>query len=235
MHADWIKKHIDDAIVLWHKFKGSALARNAGYLILAAIAAQSGLFNYIFLAIAAKLGLSLPVPETSVWVPITFAVLAVCLLIMDRLVPQHKYIQPTPHPADINLIDLIKGSLLAEHNQYFIRNHDFGNDFPLVRVKSYLTAADTWEGPQYEFVDSDVQAAWAIAFDAVCDFADAVGSYTAPSRTETSWQTVHPTHADRELPSQRTIAEIETLNKTSTEMVRRLDELVRVARVKFGQ
>ena len=227
----WLTKtDIEDVVEIWRKIRGNALARNAGYLILAAIAVQSGIINYIIILVISKFIPGSSISPPSDWVPIALSAIAAVLLICDRILPVGSLGSENPNPHDEELIQLVREKLLKENIQHFVRMHDFGNSFPRKRVDPFLEACDTWVGPKYEFVDAEMQAVWLEAYAAICDFALEVAASTAPAWGNPEWQTVHPKSADPELPSERTLAEIKLLNEKASKMMEALDQLERLAK-----
>jgi hypothetical protein len=117
------KDNAEFAVSVWQRIRGNPLRRYAGYLILAAIAAQSNIAQYAIMAAFAAFGTKLSIPETPYWFSGLLVVVAAGMLFADRRFPEKEKAEP-------------------KHVQELARLLATGED--IVRRQRIMTTSDTW-------------------------------------------------------------------------------------------
>jgi hypothetical protein len=153
----WLtRNNFETGIELWHRLKGRAISRNAGYLILAAVGLESNIVQLLVEGAFSYAHIKVDIPDTPHWVTAVFVVSAVVLLIADRLLPIANS-RPEPNPHDVILIKRVR-ELFDENMQIFLKDEDFGSFTVAYEPISRLHNSNyVWRGPEYEFIEPMVQ------------------------------------------------------------------------------
>jgi hypothetical protein len=205
------------------------MSRRAGYLILAAVALEANLPQLIVQGSFKAFGIDLPVPDTPHWVSVSFAGLAVLLLIADRYLPE-THGTPPPNPHDVQLFNSFR-ELFDDNVMYFLRTHDFGNGFDRFFFTRLNDVSAAWVGARYEFEDPELRATWDRLFACNRTLVRLMARNTTPLGSNPEWCKCWWSDED-ELP-ERAEKAIKEMNETASELVRVIDELESLARAKL--
>lgn len=118
---------------------------------------------------------------------ITTAVSAVCAyLALD--IWWYRVRQITPH--DLKLFASFR-EILPSHSPSveLLRDHDFGNDFSYEQLSPLNTVSREWDNEEHRFHDKALNQALLAFLSGLDDFLREVGQRTAPSLTNSAWQT----------------------------------------------
>jgi hypothetical protein len=224
----WINRaNIESTIDLWHRFKGRAMARNAAYLILAAVALEANMPQMLMQGVFKLAGIDLQMPDTPHWVSVSFVALAVVLLVADRYLPEaHSPLVPNLH--DVELYAKFK-ELFDDDVMYFLRTHDFGGGFPGRYFTVLNDISAVWVGPRYGFSDPKLSDIWNEFFLKNRQLLKLMAQYT--TRTGNDW--CQPYWHDEDWHSEKTIERVKLMNDVGSEMVDLIDKLEAEARKKW--
>ncbi|MCA1547414.1 hypothetical protein I6F36_11365 [Bradyrhizobium sp. BRP19] len=223
----WFSRaNVEATIDLWHRFKGRAMARNAAYLILAAVALEASMPQMLIQGAFKLAGIDLPVPDTPHWVSVSFVALAVVLLITDRWLPDIRS-TAAPNPHDVELYAKFK-DLFDDDVLYFLRTHDFGGGFPVRYFTVLNDISAVWVGSRYGFDDPDLAAIWNALFPKNRELLKLMAKYT--TRTGSDW--CQPYWHDEDWHSDKTMQRVKLMNDTGSELVDLIDKLEAEARKK---
>lgn len=223
------KSDFEAAIDLWHRFKGRAISRNAGYLILAAVGLESNIGQLLVEGTLSYANIKIDVPDTPHWVTAVFVTGAVVLLIADRLIPiPNSRLEPSPH--DVILIKRLR-ELFDQPMQIFLKDEDFGSySIGYEPIKRLHNANYVWRGPEYEFIEPKVQEKWLALRISMKEFGHDVATHTWPSDGGRDYVTVYGRNEYPEAPQEYTTERIRKLNELATVVVERYYELDALAR-----
>jgi hypothetical protein len=224
----WINRaNVEATIDVWHRFKGRAMARNAAYLILAAVALEASMPQMLVQGAFKLASVDLQIPDTPHWVSVSFASLAVVLLIADRYLPEARS-PVTPNPHDVELYAKFKG-LFDDDVMYFLRTHDFGAGFPSRYFTVLNDISAVWVGSRYGFNAPDLAATWDEFFPKNRQLLKLMAQYT--TRTGSDW--CQPYWHDEDWHSEKTMERVKLMNDTGSELVDLIDKLEAEARKKW--
>ncbi|WP_340672505.1 hypothetical protein [Bradyrhizobium ottawaense] len=224
----WFNRaNVEAAIDLWHRFKGRAMARNAAYLILAAVALEADMPQMLVQGGFKFAGVDLPMPETPHWVSVSFVALAVVLLVTDRWLPEARS-PVAPNPHDVELYAKFK-NLFDDDVLYFLRTHDFGGGFSGRYFTVLNDISAVWVGPRYGFNDPELAAIWNEFFPKNRQLVKLIAQYT--TRTGSDW--CQPYWHDEDWHSEETMERVKLMNDTGSELVDLIDKLEAEARKKW--
>jgi hypothetical protein len=223
------RENLEVAIDLWHRFKGRPMSRRAGYLIVAAVALEADVPQLIIHGLFKTLGIDVPILETPHWVSVSFAGLAVILLIADRFLREPAPIQ-RPNPHDVDLLKRFR-ALLDDDTMYFLRTHDFGGSFDAKYFKVFNEISAVWVGSRYQFDDPELSAIWEDLFPKNRELARLIAYNTTPAPGNVDWCQPYWVHDDWHSPE--TTQKIKIMNNTATELAELVDRLEAAARRKW--
>jgi hypothetical protein len=226
----WLtRNNFETGIELWHRLKGRAISRNAGYLILAAVGLESNIVQLLVEGAFSYAHIKVDIPDTPHWVTAVFVVSAVVLLIADRLLPI-AHLRPEPNPHDIVLIKRVR-ELFDENMQIFLKDEDFGSFTIEYEPISRLHNSNyVWRGPEYEFIEPKVQEKWLALQTIMKEFGNEVATHTSPAEMGRDRVTVYSRNEYPEDRSDRTVERIRKLNDLATTVIERYYEMDALAR-----
>ncbi|MBO4224034.1 hypothetical protein [Bradyrhizobium neotropicale] len=224
----WLSKaNLEVAIDLWHRFKGRAMSRRAGYLIAAAVALEADLPQLIVQGGFKAAGVDLVLPETPHWVSVSFVGFAVLLLFGDRYLPEAHRASPNPH--DVELYAKFR-KLFDDDVMYFLRTHDFGGgSFSGKYFNVFDEVSAVWVGSRYNFDDSKMSKIWEELFPKNRQLLRLIADNTDP--TGRDW--CRPHWAGEDWPSDETTQRVKLMNDTATQLAELVDKLEAEARRKW--
>ncbi|MGY4306262.1 hypothetical protein ACVIJ6_003505 [Bradyrhizobium sp. USDA 4369] len=228
MQLRWLsKENLEAAIDLWHRLKGRAMARRAGYLVLAAVALEANMPQMIVQGAFKAYGIELAFPETPHWVSVSFVGFAVLLLFGDRYLPEAR--RPAPNPHDVELYAKFR-NLFDDDVMYFLRTHDFGGgSFSGKYFNVFDEISASWVGSRYSFDDSGMSKVWEKLFPKNRQLVRLIAENTSPTGRE--WCRPHWAGEDRH--SDETVQCVKLMNDTATQLAELVDELEAAARQKW--
>jgi len=220
------RKNFEISIDLWHRLKGGAMSRRAGYLILAAVALETDVLQLLIEGGFAFVNIKINIPETPHWVSVSFAGFAVILLVADRYLPLANVRQP-PNPHDVELFKRFR-ELFNDDVMYFLRHHDFGNSFHIRYFKAFNEISTSWLGSRYQFDDAELALVWSELLPKNRELADLIATYTIPTGNKFDW--CQPYWFNEDWHSDETIKRVKLMNNIGTEMAELIDKLEAEAR-----
>jgi hypothetical protein len=221
--AEWL-------LNLWLRLRANRLARYAGLLILAAIAAMSNAIQLVIVGLFGLAGQTIHVPETPWWVVIVFIAVAAVLLIFDRLFPAGLAL---PNKNDIDLYSKFQ-TVFTDRVRRFLDEHSFGDDWAAHETDALFRFEYEWKGARYRFQDKELDAALDLVKRKCDELVSKIAQYSAPARDGVPRMTIKTNRDRDEGMSQRTIANMNELNDTATDLKDLIDALELLARNKFG-
>jgi hypothetical protein len=219
---DWL----DWALNWFLRLRGNRLARNAGYLIIAAIAAASNAVQLVIAGIFATFGLTITIPDTPWWVFVLFVSAAVVLLVVDRVKPETR----SPNPHDVELFGMVR-VIFDDDLMYFLRQHDFGGGSferrPFVTLDRFNVE---WNGERYRFEDPEMRGELETMLSKCRELTRLIALNTTPAPGNMDW--CRPYWYDEDWHSEKTTAKVKVMNDTATEIAEAVDRLEVIARKK---
>lgn len=203
------------------------MARNAAYLIVAAVALEANMFQMLVQGAFKLAGTDLQMSDTPHWVSVSFVALAVILLIADRYLPEVRS-PAAPNPHDVELYAKFK-DLVDDDVMYFLRTHDFGAGFSGRYFRVLNDVSAVWVGSRYGFNDKDLAAIWTEFFSKNRQLVKLMAQYT--TRTGSDW--CQPYWHDEDWHSEETMERVKLMNDTGSEVVDLIDKLEAEARKKW--
>lgn len=223
--AGWFTKgNAEWAVELYRRIRGNALARNAGYLVLGAVALFSNAFQAIIALIASAFGHTLEIPETPWWVAVIFALVAAVLLLADRKWPEAK--EPAKNRHDILLIARYR-ALITEDVLSFLRDHSFGWTFPRAALDP-VSVLRTWKGPRFEFVESELKEALRAVIERASTLDNLVSANTWMSDNNPDYNTAFPAGDETDARNDAVVK----MDAAADQLVMAMDDLERLAQEK---
>jgi hypothetical protein len=224
----WLQENLGWIVDLWLKVRGRALARNAGYLILAAIALETDVVQLLLAGLFGAFGVSLTVSETPHYVAIIFAAFAVLLLVIERVLPE-KTALPTVYPHDEQLMRTVRRTYTSGLD-HFLRVHAFGNGSFNWRVLDPLDEFRSWRGTQCEFVNEEVNKAWGEVRAAAFTLMEEVADKTISVRGSVDRATPFRDDEDHDWHTQEMIDRCKVLDDAADKVVEKWDKFDALAR-----
>jgi hypothetical protein len=222
------KQNAEWAVDLWLRLRGNRLARNAGYLILAAVAAVSNAIQLVIAGIFSLLGKNIQIPDTPYWVVVAFVAAAAVLLIVDRLAPSIA----GPNAHDVQLFRAFE-KLITPSLLHFLREHSFGQTWQRERLMPIEDLEADWRGARYEFHDKQLQAALVKVLEECRALEDKLGVCSYTHDVLRGHMTVYTRIDEQRGPQPFTLGNIKTLNETARRLLAAINELLKVGRAKI--
>ncbi len=102
----------------------------------------------------------------------------------DRLFQHYPELRPKAGPQgpthDQRLFEELRTLLAFDPTVRLIRDHDFGGSFQRSSIKPLLTFYDTWDSPEKEFLDEELQAGLANLYKVGGQLANSIAGRTVP-------------------------------------------------------
>lgn len=220
------RENIEWATRLYKYVRGRALTRWGGFLLLGALALYSNVLQLIVVGIFLLLNKQLSASEPPSGVAYAMLALGCILMVLDRILPETTKL-PTPYPHDENLMRAIR-STCTPATDSFLRQHDFGASFK-ADLLDPIDVFQSWSGPQYEFINPEVNTAWMHVRKAARELMREVGEKTV-SRGAADWLSPVYDNEDRDFYTPDMRARMNVMNRAATDLVEKWDKFDRLAR-----
>jgi hypothetical protein len=227
---NWLtRSNLETGIDLWNRLKGRAMARRAGYFVLAAVALETDVLQLLAQAAFAAFGIVVTPSNTPHFVAIAFAAMGGFLLILDRILAETRAaVQVNPH--DLVLIKRVR-ELFDQNMQIFLRDEDFGTfSIEYAPIGRLHHINYVWRGPEFEFIEPRVQEKWSALRASMKEFGHEVATHTWPTEMGRDHVTVYSRNEYPESRSERTEERINKLNDLATTVIERFYEMDALAR-----
>lgn len=158
----------------------------------------------------------------------------------SRLFQHFPQLRPQPGRAvatpthDQQLFERFKAELAFEPSIRLLRDQDFGGPFPRALIKPFFTFVDTWDTPEHEFIDPELQAALRGFYDEARAMATCIAIRTAPVGAGDMLSVYSDQQRARGPRPAHVIREAKEMNDAANRFVPLYENFVRLCRAKFS-
>lgn len=99
-----------------------------------------------------------------------------------------------PRQHDVEIFEKLQRSLPFGPTLHLLQEHDFGAAFRRDAIQPLFDFVDTWNSPEYEFIDGTLQAKLTDLYQAAAKMSDEIATLTVPIGREMEMASVYSDH-----------------------------------------
>lgn len=135
---------------------------------------------------------------------------------------------------DQRLFELFMHELPFEPSMRLLREQDFGAPFQHARIRPLFSFVDTWDTPEHEFMDAQLQAALSRFYEEAKEMATCIALRTVPVGSGEMRSVYSDQQRARGPRSEHVIREAKEMNEAASRFFPKYEEFLRLCRSKLS-